>query len=356
MEKKRNIYIDMVKGTAIFLMLWGHCIQYCVAGTEMDFFENFLFKTIYSFHMPLFMLVSGYLFFYSFSKRSMKELLIHRTQSLLHPIVFGSLFIFLATTALANALNGKAVAIFDGAWLCKLSSLWFLWSVLVASLATTLACKTQKKLPAQVLLFLVMIPLIALFPNASLNIYMYPYFILGFYFAKFKDKLPQWVHRAKYASLLLFPLMLCFYEKKHYIYITGLLPDQVYSLMDMLLIDAYRWLIGLVGSVFALTLLDICCQHVLLKVKRTIISAGLAALGEKSLQIYVLSVPFLSMYLSAGFPKILSVLKIHNIFATNIVVYNFVFTFLLAVSYALALYCLTKLLEKLNLSRIIFGK
>ena len=126
--------------------------------------------------------------------------------------------------------------------------------------------------------------------------------------------------------------------------------------MDMLLIDAYRWLIGLVGSVFALTLLDICFQHILLKVKRPIISAGLAALGEKSLQIYVLSVPFLSIYLSSGFPKILSVLKIHNIFATNIVVYNFVFTFLLAVSYALALYCLTKLLEKLKLSRIIFGK
>ena len=41
MEKKRNIHIDMVKGTAIFLMLWGHCIQYCVAGTELDFFENF---------------------------------------------------------------------------------------------------------------------------------------------------------------------------------------------------------------------------------------------------------------------------------------------------------------------------
>ena len=92
MEKNRNTFIDLITGIAIFLMLWGHCIQYCVAGSEIDFFENIVFKFIYSFHMPLFMLVSGYLFFFSFSKRSLKELLIHRVQSLLQPIVFCSFF------------------------------------------------------------------------------------------------------------------------------------------------------------------------------------------------------------------------------------------------------------------------
>ena len=67
MENSRNNFIDIIKGVAIFLMLWGHVIQYCVAKTNIDFYENWVFKFIYSFHMPLFMLVSGYLFFYSFS-------------------------------------------------------------------------------------------------------------------------------------------------------------------------------------------------------------------------------------------------------------------------------------------------
>ena len=30
-------------------MIWGHCIQYCTANSNVDFFENFVFKTIYSF-------------------------------------------------------------------------------------------------------------------------------------------------------------------------------------------------------------------------------------------------------------------------------------------------------------------
>ena len=64
--RNRNYYIDAAKGLAIFLMLWGHCIQSCVVGSDVDFFENTVFKAIYSFHMPLFMLISGYLFFILF--------------------------------------------------------------------------------------------------------------------------------------------------------------------------------------------------------------------------------------------------------------------------------------------------
>ena len=36
---KRNSFIDIAKGIAIFLMLWGHCIQICVVGSDIDFFE-----------------------------------------------------------------------------------------------------------------------------------------------------------------------------------------------------------------------------------------------------------------------------------------------------------------------------
>ena len=114
MKAKRNVFIDIIKGVAIFLMLWGHCIQYCVANSSVDFFENSVFKAIYSFHMPLFMLVSGYLFFYSFSKRDLKSLLIHKTQTLLQPIVFCSIFNFFVTTVLFSVLNGSFSAAFGG--------------------------------------------------------------------------------------------------------------------------------------------------------------------------------------------------------------------------------------------------
>ena len=55
-------YINFLRGIAIFLMLWGHAIQGMSNG-QFDYFEDNMFKLIYSFHMPLFMMISGYLFY-----------------------------------------------------------------------------------------------------------------------------------------------------------------------------------------------------------------------------------------------------------------------------------------------------
>jgi len=66
--------------------------------------------------------------------------------------------------------------------------------------------------------------------------------------------------------------------------------------------------------------------------------------------------PFLSDGLTLYFPKLLSALNIPNIFAANMFLYNFVFTFALALLYAFALYWLVVLFEKLKLSKLLFGK
>lgn len=66
-------YIDALKGIAIVLMFWGHVVQYGNGG-QIDFFDNTVFKTIYTFHMPLFMLISGYLFSFSSKKKRLKRI------------------------------------------------------------------------------------------------------------------------------------------------------------------------------------------------------------------------------------------------------------------------------------------
>lgn len=52
---KRIAFIDQLKGIAIFLVVLGHLVGHN-AGRD-----NFLWTFIYSFHMPLFMFISGYL-------------------------------------------------------------------------------------------------------------------------------------------------------------------------------------------------------------------------------------------------------------------------------------------------------
>lgn len=55
---KRILWADRLKGLLIVLVVLGHAIQQ-VLGSGC--FSNHLWNIIYSFHMPTFMAVSGYL-------------------------------------------------------------------------------------------------------------------------------------------------------------------------------------------------------------------------------------------------------------------------------------------------------
>lgn len=57
MTKQRLYYLDALKGILIILVILGHSIQYMI----MDYQYDVLFRVIYSFHMPLFFLISGFL-------------------------------------------------------------------------------------------------------------------------------------------------------------------------------------------------------------------------------------------------------------------------------------------------------
>lgn len=67
-EKRRSVLIDALRGVAIILVIIGHCISNGSGSgyfSNQGYYENIAFKFIYSFHMPLFMIISGYLFKYS---------------------------------------------------------------------------------------------------------------------------------------------------------------------------------------------------------------------------------------------------------------------------------------------------
>lgn len=58
MKDNRIVAFDMAKGMAMFLVVWMHCLQY----TYCETFDNALYSFVYSFHMPLFIIISGYLY------------------------------------------------------------------------------------------------------------------------------------------------------------------------------------------------------------------------------------------------------------------------------------------------------
>ena len=348
-------YINAAKGIAIFLMLWGHCIQYCCVNS-FDYFEDPVFKAIYSFHMPLFMLLSGYVFSFSLAKRDFKTLVVRRTQSLLQPIIMVQILAWFLTSGIKACLSGSFRTLLNGPWAGSFGSslLWFLWSVLSISLVAAVAFSAvqNKILRGVVLLFGVVF--VALMPNAEMNLYMYPYFITGLLWARWRPRIPQIVQDLKYLSIILFPIMLHFFRKEHYIYTSGLFDAG--NPKHQILVDLFRWAIGFVGSVLALTLLEVVFTA-LRKIdpKRQKICRAVEKFGEKSLQIYTLSVIFLSLYLPVVSQFIMERAG-YNFLTKHILLYDLVFMPLLAGGYAVALLGLSRLLEKMKLSRIIFGR
>lgn len=93
MEKERLKTVDIAKGIGIILVVWAHA-----SGPGSNW--------IYQFHMPLFFLISGYLFN---SKTTIKEFVVRKIKSLYLPFVIWNLVIILLRT-LRNLLTSSPTA------------------------------------------------------------------------------------------------------------------------------------------------------------------------------------------------------------------------------------------------------
>lgn len=92
--KERIAFADALKGFAIFCVLWGHALQY-LHGADYDYLGNSMYEFIYSFHMPLFFMISGFFF-----SPSSKDFLLKKVRQLVVPnICWAIIFIFVLIAA-----------------------------------------------------------------------------------------------------------------------------------------------------------------------------------------------------------------------------------------------------------------
>lgn len=92
-DTSRKAYWDIVKGIAIVLVVIGHAIQYVnIEGWTTSYVE----RSIYIFHMPLFIAVSGYFFYNSAIKNTYFSFICKKGKSILLPsITFGCIILLL---------------------------------------------------------------------------------------------------------------------------------------------------------------------------------------------------------------------------------------------------------------------
>ena len=182
MGKKRNDYIDIVKGIAIVLVVIGHCIQFGSGKAyflEGDYFSNPVFKFIYSFHMPLFMLVSGYLFYYSIN-RDVWSIIKSKFIGIILPLIsWHTLYQFICI------INGDHIS-FRVFFLSYFHTLWFLRALFYSCLLILFVNRLFKdNIIAYVIIFVAML-FIPDYRLPAIFVFTIPYFYLGYLFNKTK--------------------------------------------------------------------------------------------------------------------------------------------------------------------------
>lgn len=148
MIKGKIGFIDFLKGVAIFLVIYGHCLQYGSGAAFLQqgvYWENGVMKVIYSFHMPLFVAISGYLYSFSIAKYGALDSFLRRVKSFL-PICASWAVIYF----IFDVVRGKEITFSTEATRVLrffLTDFWFLWTVIICvsciALVESLAEKTN---------------------------------------------------------------------------------------------------------------------------------------------------------------------------------------------------------------------
>lgn len=173
---KRIVFLDLLKFFCIYLVVLGHCIQ-AVYGDE--YFNNFIFKFIYTFHMPLFAFISGFLSvrsvnmnFYPFLKK--------RTRQIIFPFISWSIFSFLLIVIIQRPEHYMGIIKAYCTYL-----FWYLKSIWICGILTFLVFKYIKSRILSVFIFFLICIILCFIPvigNYCWINFLLPFLWLWFYY------------------------------------------------------------------------------------------------------------------------------------------------------------------------------
>lgn len=180
----KNPYIDFIKGIAIFLVVFAHCLQYGNGATFLNdglYWENIIMKAIYSFHMPLFIAISGYLFYFSCKKHGIITSVRRRIKLLLPICITWALLLWMTGSIVNHTYHVKSLIrlIF--------TDFWFLWAVMVCIVMTALI-ESIRNHRVKILSCITIIICFFIIPDfywLNAHKFMLPYFAVGYMCAKY---------------------------------------------------------------------------------------------------------------------------------------------------------------------------
>lgn len=181
MKQKRNQLLDVAKAVAIIFVVYGHALQQCSGLENHVALDLWVERFLISFHMPLFMLISGYLFYFSINKHTEREIVMGRFLMMAPPIITMTVLHYLR----ANITHFDSDMFFADFSNTLFNTLWFFWAMLVI---TVLVCFVHRWLRDSWWGYMVIIGATLLLPDVyPLRAYisLLPVFVIAYLFAKY---------------------------------------------------------------------------------------------------------------------------------------------------------------------------
>lgn len=281
MKGARLAYFDALKLFAIYLVIWGHCINwYRLGHGEYDV----IYRIIYSFHMPLFMMISGY-FSYSSINLPFCSFLKKKFKHLIYPCISWGLILWIIVEPTHSFHYGHHQFSFGGLledfyWL---SDFWFLKSCFLCYSLLYLCAHliVNKK---------IWIPISLIISQGCSPFYfsfMYPCFLIG-WLIKDNDNISKYIYKQTFPLLITFFIMLYFWdlntwEKSHGLP-SNILGKGITTIIETGGFRLFRLLIGIISSLSIFSLF-----HNLFKRNIPLhISTFCSKWGSYTLEIYIL--------------------------------------------------------------------
>lgn len=271
---QREAYFDNAKLLFIFFVVFGHLIQPMKGSFEL---ADGLYQWIYMFHIPAFVLISGFFASGASSPNYLKKL----TKKLLLPYL---IFQFLYNLVFVITSSGSYQSLYDPHW-----SLWFLlslfsWHVLL-SVFKRMPAITGITLAFLIGLLIGFVPLIGHEFSISRTFVFFPFFLMGYWISK--NKLYQFKGlRFKVPALSVLAALLVIS------YLKPIIPDELlfgsYAYSDIELMTT-----GFLGrlALYSLSILMVVSLLVLVPRKRF----SFTHLGQYTLYVYLLHGVFIQL-------------------------------------------------------------
>ncbi|WP_247388733.1 MULTISPECIES: nodulation factor fucose acetyltransferase NolL [unclassified Bradyrhizobium] len=203
----RDLSLDFAKGALIVLVIVGHLIQYVIYRDD-GFWYSPYYKSIYMFHMPLFMAISGYLSSRSLLQKSFTRAASDRAKQLLLPMLFW--WTFMETAKLAalwrapSLTSGLLEFVDDFA-----GTYWFIWATFVSYLLLKISTRLNHQwwVISGLAILVALAPLT--FSISPLIRFTYPFFCFGFLLAQSRERWTRTSRHHKPLLILFLSIVTC---------------------------------------------------------------------------------------------------------------------------------------------------